>query len=193
MKTRIIFPIFCIYILLLTSCSKIHCPGFPEHLSDYFPYRRGDTLSFINQNYDTLSFRIEIIEMTQEWSYGWNCKCFCVPPSLFFYLHQVTDPRWTGMYLKIEAGNKYNKPCIQFELGDGYFDGETLTSSFLDLYDETGKNPFDPQNNALFGDTTILKPHFKDQKICSVTIVFGMGITDFYDQKHVFQWEIIKK
>ena len=170
------------------SCGKTHCPAFPEHLTGYMPYKQGDTLLFINQHDDSLSLFAGVIEKTEEWSYGFNCKCDCGAPYAFFSstdLQSKFSLRWT-----ISAGDKYKKPFICFELDNCYWGLETLESSYLYFYEESGKDPFNPKNSALFGETVILEND--KQQISRVTAENGIGITGFYDQIQNLNWESIK-
>lgn len=188
MKTRIIFRLCCLSSLFFTSCGSTDCPGFPEHLVDYFPYQTGDTLSFVNQNNDSLSFCISAIEKTEDWSFGWGCKCSC--NSFLFF--EASDPiKRTIVKGGIEGIYPNGKPYIHFELSNEYLEGTILTSCQLYLYEETGKDPYDPKNSALFGETVVLES--LENQISRVMIVKGEGIIGFYDQKYNFQWETVKK
>ena len=188
MRTIVIFTLCCISCLLLTSCGKTHCPAFPEHLVDYFPYNKGDSLSFVNQHNDTLSFCVERGGATKKWSFGSNCKCECDTPSAFLFAIQITKPKWTSIETKISVGG-YEKPYISFTLGNGYLDMTTKGYNRLTLFEDTGKDPFDPKNSALFGETVIIEDN--DLQISRVVIVKGKGITEFYDQKYDFHWKSI--
>ena len=199
MKTRVIFPLCCICYLLLNSCErKIYCPAFPEHLIDYFPYHKGDTLSFVNQNKDTLSFLVSDIEKSEEVSESepMCSKCGCGPPT--YSVEAYSYDRLTHIIMYIWLGAD---PYILFNfnqrlgLDDWYLDLVTATSSTLVFYDKTGKDPLNPKNSALFGETVILDryelPEYDDRLISMATIVKGKGITDFFDLKNNFQWKSI--
>lgn len=173
----------------ISSCGKTYCPAFPEHLVDYFPYKRGDTLLFINQHNDSLLFNVSALGKAEESSFeGLLCKCACPLNELFFTAIQMPDS-WTEIKGFISA-DKYTKPFISFELHDGYFDKTTMTNSFLVLYEGNGKDPFDPKNKNLFGEVVVIE-NLKNQ-ISRVVIVKGKGITEFYDQVYNFQWKNIK-
>ena len=88
------------------------------------------------------------------------------------------------------AGNNDSKPIIEIRISNGYWDYSSNGISKLSFFDETGKNPFDPENSALFGETVVIEDESKN--ISAVTIVKGKGITGFYDQKHNYQWISIK-
>ena len=173
----------CICWLLLASCERTYCPAFPEHLVDYFPYNIGDSLLFINQYNDSVSFILFTIAKTEAHSFGNRCDCAC--DNLYGF---AASNNWTHIRGKITIDAK---PEFFFELGNGYWDRTTLSDSFMYLYEETGKDPFDPKNNALFGETVIL--HDSETQIARVVIVKGKGITEFYDQKYNFQWISINK
>jgi len=180
----------CIGCSSFAACGRTHCPGFPEHLSDYNIYKTGDTLSFVNQHNDVLSFRVWSTSFTKKSSYGMFCGCECSDPqslSSATTLSLAFSLLWT-----INAGIYGSKPCIHFRL-DGYSwnSGAFSKASFLYLYDETGKDPFDPKNSALFGDTIIIEDN--SQLINRVIAVKGKGITGFHDQVNDFQWKSINK
>jgi len=188
MRTIIIFSFCCIGCLLLTSCERTYCPAFPEHLIGYCPYKIGDTLSFVNQHNDTLSFCVEKGGATKEWSYGSNCKCSCGSPSAS--IHAPTLSRNFSLFWEITVTG-YAAPFIKFELNSYNWDsGALYKGCLLYLYDETGRDPFDPKNSTFFGDTVIIED--KGQLISRVTAINGKGITGFYDQINNFQWKSIK-
>ena len=180
MNTRVFFTFCFVGSMLFTSC-ETHCPGFPEHLTDYFPYQMRDTLTFVNQHNDTLSFCIGSIYKSEEWSYGLFCKCDCGDA---MYLFTASDKQLAfSLHGRISAGTAYYKPYLNFELGNNYWGLASLETSNLYFYDEFGKN-------SLFGETIVIED--KSQQISKVTIFKGKGITNFYDQKHNFQWISIK-
>ena len=149
-------------------------------------YKTGDTLSFVNQHNDTLSFRVDFIQVTNE--HTTKCCCSDHPNAT---LEASTLPWSFYLYWRVSADDKYSNPFINFELTNYFWDsGNFKRQSNLYFYDETGKNPFDPNNNALFGETVIIED--ESQLISRVTAVKGKGITGFSDQVQNFQWESIK-
>ena len=183
MKTMFFITISCIGWLCLLSCGKTYCPAFPEHLVDYFPYNKGDTLLFVNQNNDSILFIVDTVEKTENYSFGWGCGCEC--EKYFMFAARVNNrASINGNIHLIER----SKICIN--LNDGYFDGATSTSSFL-YFEKTEKETFDPKNSALFGEIVILED--ENKQISWVTIVKGNGITEFYDKKYDFHWKNINK
>ena len=177
MKSRVVFAFCCIGFCFFTSCWK-HCLGFPKHLIDYFPYKKDDTLSFVNQHNDTLLFLMSSFSVSKEHR-GSTCgKCACDPPALIFDAIDV-DKKWA----KRIRGEIYI-----------WSDKSTIMSDFwgskLTYYEKTDKNPFDSKNSAFFGETVIIENNYG--QISRVTIVKGKGITNFYDQESDFQWESIK-
>ena len=191
MRTIVFFSLCCILgsLLFLASC-KEDCPEFPEHIIDYFPYQTGDTLSFVNQFNDTISFWVSRAETTRptQQSVSRCSKCECDLPQIWVYgsgHHQS----YIGM--EITVGKN---PYLHFSLSDKYWDGVAKTASSLWKwkYDESGKNLVDTKNSTLFGETVnVDDPEFANQQISKVIIVKGKGITEFFDQKFNFQWNSI--
>ena len=212
MRTKIIFTLYLIGCFLTASCGK-NCPGFPEHLVDYFPYREGDVFSFVNQHNDTLSFWVRESWMSKERTLrpssksdgcGSPCSSFTalrlISKSLAEELGYVHQEEIDGLIISTAvlsggiqiAYDDGGKTFIAFSIIDSYWDfdyGNGLLG--LSLYDETGKDPFNPENSALFGETVIIED--ESQQINKVIIVKGKGITGFYDKKHDFHWKSINK
>ena len=172
-KTRLFITINCIGFLFITGC-KLYCPAFPDHLVDYFPYKMGDTLSFINQHNDTIAFYINFIIVDKEHTTCRKCDG-CDGP----VLHIATG------FIRMDISIFANKTYMGFSLSDRYWEVASTSVSTLWI-EEFGKNPFDSKNSALFGETVIIED--SGQQISKVIIVKGKGITEFFDQKYNFQW-----
>jgi len=180
--------------LCLTSCGKIHCPGFPEHLLGYLPYKIGDTLTFVNQHDDTVSFRVRRTEVETEHTVKSCGECACGYPYFSFVTEGCKDSFKGG----IDIVNKQTKSILwiqiqncYFDNGDGLFqnnDGYRTKGS--DFRTETDKNSFDKNNNAIFGTYVIFEDD--NYQINKLIIIKGIGIVEFYDQKYNFQWKNIE-
>ena len=214
MKSRVVFALCSIGCWFLSSCGRIECPGFPEHLVDYFPYKTGNILSFVNQENDTLTFWIREFAISKEHTLPYSLKATCsdlfecsfialrlISESLadeVGIIHQdggqVISSEIIHAGISVYSENRDNKNSIWFSISDSYWDFDYIdTAGIIDLIstEESGKNPFDIQNGALFGETVILEDAYK--LISRVVITKGKGITEFFDQKHNFQWKSIKK
>ena len=186
MKTKILITFSCIGFLFLASC-KEDCPAFPDHLVDYFPYRIGDSLLFVNQNNDTILFRVSEISITKESSISKCGKCKCETPELFV---RAYSQYFTMINMGIFTHYEYFR--IYFGIENGYLDGIRNAGSKLEDIFTTVKDPFDPKNSSLFSGTVLLDtPMYSDQQISKVIIIRGKGITEFYDQKFDIHWKII--
>jgi hypothetical protein len=177
-----------VILLLLAgyfSSCKEHCPGFPEHLVDYFPYKKGETLSFVNQHDDIVCFRVSNVNVNEERSKSSCGKCSCGTYRTYYEIIPVTEQQcMQGIQITVSVGG--TKPYIFLNLFNCY---PLKTSTFI-FEEETGKNPFDPKNSALFGDSIVIVD--ENQLISKVIIVKGKGITVFYDQVQDCQWENIE-
>jgi len=217
-KGLYIITFFCVICLLPSSCTGKICPGFPDHLVDYLPYRTKNIFSFENQDNDTITFWVrEVVKYTEYRTNpgtktGNTCKSFL---TLKFIAHRLISESLAEELGYGPLSDKVGKlvvssiiltgeiviytdnrepPKINIQLDDHYLDFTTINpfgpSEFY-FYAEKDKDPFDSQNRALFGDSVILEnPEIQNSR---VVIVKGEGITDFYDQKHDFHWKKIKK
>ena len=179
MRTIIFLFCFVLGILFLSSCGRTHCPGFPEYLFTYLPYKKGDTLSFVNQHNDTVSFRVNGIGWQGEHSISKCGKCECKSPEFVMnadYLYCIISPKDIVFGLH------------KSYLGDEVSDNEVYYSQLISYfgYIEDWQNP---NNGPIFGETVTLENEFS--KISKVLIVWEKGITEFYDQKYDFQWKNI--
>jgi len=190
MRTIVFFTFCFITCCVLDSCNeKKDCSGFPEHLADYYPYKAGETLSFVNQHDDTVSFRVGGVDMTMNHSIEKCGKCACEPPA--FYFGATESNQESGFEGTISLWGYPANPCITFKISNNYWNPDFEYSSILIFVKETEKDPLDTKNNALFGETVIIED--ENQQVSKVTIIKGKGVTEFYDQKHDFHWKNIKK
>ena len=71
---KIFLAIIC--TTLFYACSK-HCDSFPNKYRDFFPYEKGDVISFANESGNEIKIDIEEKHITQDHKLSWNCKCGC--------------------------------------------------------------------------------------------------------------------
>ena len=198
-----------------SSCEKTHCPGFPSYLTDYYPYKRGSIFSFVNQNNDTMSFWVRDFFVSLKQTKGKCDKCgtYCDPPGFVFTAFRLiskslADELGYEICREIVEGkiissgllkgvmqvayNEGKETCISFTIFNSYWDFDYVNKSNISEFtnnEESGKDPFDPKNCAIFGETVIHEN--SDQQISRIVIVKGKEITEFYDQVHDFQWKCI--
>ena len=171
--------------LFFASCER-YCHGFPEHLANYLPYKKGYTLSFVNQFNDTVSFRVNEIDMQKEHAIPKCGKCECKEPFFAVYADNLN--------CTISVGLELGEPYINFILDNLYF-GDKISNNELPYSElraniRNFKGKYNPQNGPIFGETVTLEG---SSQISKVLIVWGIGVIEFYDQKHDFQWKSINK
>ena len=165
-----------------TGCKDTHCPAFPPHLVDYYPYRIGDVLMFTNLENDTISVKISSVETSDESSFAWNCECSCD-----FSHHFITeiDPlalKWLFMEGFIYGGEGYIG--IDCRIGD-------LKSSGNFSFLKENINPHVPENSHIFGDTLIME-YNETGRFSKAVIVKSEGIIEFFDSEYDCIWEKIQ-
>jgi hypothetical protein len=175
MKTKALLLLAMGIPLIGAGCAQyLDCPAFPEELVSYFPYVEGDTLIFVNQDSDTLLYSCSAVEKTEEYTkkqpFGSKCGPLLCNPSYLSFEFIPSDslnPQLHG----------------QMNVDDDKF---TAISVVPDLYIS-----FD--DYAEIGDAILLQENeINDNRINSITIVKGQGITEFSDQQRHCTW-ILKK
>ena len=178
----------CLCCLFLASCGRTHCPGFPEYLVDYFPYKKGEIFSFANQNNDTLSFGVREVFISKKYNEDACGKCKCQSPDYRFFTYCLRNDAILNGNMRFAYDSS-----ISLEISNYYWDSDytdSKGSSVFTIFTKYKENPYDLSNIALFGDTVIHEN--SGQQISRVVIVKSKGITEFYDQKYNFQWKSIK-
>ena len=172
-------------VIANSGCKDTHCPAFPPHLVDYYPYRIGDVLKFSNPENDTMSLKINFVETSDKFSFGWNCKCSCeFAHSFQTEIDPLTPPGW--MYLEGRIyGSEDDRMSIMCHINDSHI-GDHL------YLDKKNINPHVPESSHIFGDTLSMED-VKARRFNKVVIVKGEGIIEFYDLEGNYIWKKVKK
>jgi hypothetical protein len=184
MRTKlIIFIAFCcaVTMLLSTSCKQEECPAFPEHLVDYYPYKVGDMLRFVNQNNDTISDYVKTVIITENHQKpnGWKDNHACNGPYLYFSTSN-------GLFVGDIWVNSFEPHYIDIEINS------SNSINYLRAQADANKDPFNPKDSLLFGKTVILKPFPHNHKnIDYVKIIKGKGVVEFFDNVDSLLWKKI--
>ena len=168
-------------LMASTGCKDTHCPAFPAHLVDYYPYHIGDILKFTNPANDTIAVKINNVETSGKESFAWNCKCACG-----FNHHYTAEGIGTS---KFQIGGSIygsdNSISIWSKLADVYnFDNLYFTKENI--------NPHALENSHIFGDTVVLE-YTEAVGFNKVFIVKGEGLVEFFDIKNNCIWKKVKE
>jgi len=186
--------VFCMFCVFLISCEKEKtkdCPGFPPDVAEYFPYHSSDSLIFVNQHNDTISFHVNTIQITEKHTITTKvgrkfCECACMDPVFNF------DANYINCSIYSSEKGDFPETKITFTLENSYWNNSVSSEEkYSVLGKKIEKYSDDITNSAIFGDTVRLTNN--GQQISHTVIVWGEGIIEFYDQKNDFQWKSIKK
>ena len=183
--TSIIMRILLVIILAagIASCKQTHCPAFPPSLLNYFPYTKGETLKFQNQNNDTLALVINKNWSSDSYSFDWNCKCSCGANAGF---ETEMD---TSFLVKvngtIDISNDTKVSIINFYISDDKISSDDF------FYRIDGVNPFLEENYSLFGDTIFFE-NDEYYRYNNLLVIKKKGIIEFWDKKESCTWVIIE-
>ncbi|MDR3236146.1 MAG: hypothetical protein LBT48_05390 [Prevotellaceae bacterium] len=152
---------------LFAACHRdLHCPAFPDHIADYYPYQLGDTLKFTNQKNDTvMDFVIINWYKTEVHTIDGNSDgaCGC---SYGFYTSLHDD---INIEVIISANVKYTAyPHMNLDMGKSHFSVRNADKKLDSL-------PFG--NPIVFEDTTR-----------RIVVVYGQGITEIQDKTTDYLW-----
>ena len=174
--------IFIVLSICLVSCKETQCPAFPNALIDYYPYSSGEIIKFHNFNNDTVYLKIVDQWQSDNYSFGWNCKCSCSAYSGF--KSEIDSKNLIGIYGTIEVSNETKLSIISCDV----YNGKISNDNFEYRIDEI--DAFLEENQKIFGDTVIIEKadYYRYNKII---IVKGKGIVKFWDTKENCTWIII--
>ena len=168
--------IFCIFCVFLTCCKKTKdCPGFPPDVAEYFPYHLSDSLIFVNQHNDTISFNVISFSITEKQTIVYNPRkcdkqeCTCPFINLYFYAESANH----RIQVNFNIFSKENNAYLTI-----YFDKISFNKT-LTLVELNG-NTIEILKNS-------------EKQIYKLVIVCGEGITEIYDPINNLQWKSIKK
>jgi len=172
MKIKLFVTILAGFGLLFCSCGQ-DCPSFPEHLKDYYPYKVGDSICFVNQYGDSNIYYVNRVTATQAYTDCYHCECGCA--------------------LEFDAKNKFS--------ADNNLSGSILilggtsgaTINLYIYYDPLyvrslpEKNSFNPKDSLLFGKTVIFEK--MGARFPRAVVEKGKGIIELYDAENDFLWQ----
>ena len=142
---------------LLSSCTYTN-PAFPEELSQYLPYEKGQVLTFKNAD-STQQFTINELIVDKEEKVSWNCKYQRDHARLYF----STNNQLTCQIYAI-SNTQYYESKIDITI---LLKGKTLTKRIL-------CDPFSENIDKDLSDTLLINNEQND-----LTIVKNKGITEF--------------
>jgi len=194
---------YCICLWSFISCGEKtqDCPGFFLSAKDYYPYKVGDVLVFVNQHSDTISLHVDNTYIVEKHTIVTKTgrkysKCACEEPSFSFrttYLSGNMNVSETGNYPR-----SYPNTNIVFSLDNSYWDNSPLTKEIIEYYGyysvlekKINEYPVNTTKGSIFGDTLSLSVT-GGRQISHAVVVWGKGITEFYDQRYDFQWKVLK-
>ena len=115
------------FVALLTSCKEEHnVPAFPEELTNYFPYKEGESFSFVSEDNDTLTFILKYESLSRDNSHTqpFFSMVSCGGED-FAWMNKTTDattvPYWDDKKIEIEFFNFYF-PKLNFSISIFLFD-----------------------------------------------------------------------
>ena len=164
------------------GCRDTHCPAFPLHLVDYFPYHIGDVLKFTNPENDTVSLKIYSVETSGESSFAWNCACSCG----FSHSFKAEEMDTFGFQIEGSILGGDNYIAMSCNLSDYYYYSDNL------FFSKENVNPHVPESSHIFGDTLIVE-YNEAGRFNQAIVVKGEGLIEFFDLKDNYTWKKVKK
>ena len=169
-------------VMTNAGCSKTHCPAFPAHLVDYYPYHVGDVLKFTNPANDTIAVKIISVETSKENSFGFGCDCACG------FSHYFTAEGIDTLKFLIGGGisGSDNSLLMSCRLSDFYNFYDVLYFRKESIY------PHAPEVNKILGDTLILEK-VDARGFDKAVIVKGEGVIEFFDIENNCIWKKVNE
>lgn len=176
-QLKIILLLFFL-IPLSSGCERnIFCPGFPENLHDYFPYEKGETLSFTNENGKILNFEISNFRITED-HYIPKCgKCACNPCGSTF--QAITDEK-SEIPVKLIGSVQFENQQLKLDFSFGYYDRKKYGDCFSTTITPETKGVISIENKR------------EVTRISSIQTEKGKGVISFYDKLLDCTWKLVE-
>jgi len=65
-----------VVVTAMCACGE-DCKGFPDELTPYLPYKKGQIITFTNEYNNTFSAQVSSISRTAPYYIKFGCKCAC--------------------------------------------------------------------------------------------------------------------
>lgn len=190
------------FATLFTSCKEEHnVPPFPEELTNYFPYKKGESFSFVSEDNDTLTFIASEATLSPDQTHVPDYITICSP----------TDAARMNMSATIDTNASSSPYCniknlaIVFDMVASHIspksDG-TLSMGFAVLNNDDGCihisygndfecSPYEGNVNMVIGDEIILYDNMYQESLgLKAKVKWNEGILNFdFDEK---QWTTVK-
>ncbi len=172
---------FCYILVCNSSCTKtIYCPAFPEKYQAWFPYYEDQTLCFKNIS-DSVLFKINDYEPSEESSYEDDCDCSC----------------GSSLYLMMLTNNDFWPALISNVSGDNV-DANDIPEMQIHFYGTTDYFSYgvDSSSSVFFDSLEIKGVYYKDvlemksregidaEIIKNIKIAKDYGILEFTDSEN---------
>jgi hypothetical protein len=161
---------------LFTACfSRTQdCPGFPEYCTDYYPYKKGDTLKFTNQYNDTLAFDVIAVTSSEGYTEDNCAKCDCMA-ALYGFAASSEKTDINGR-ITVNLNERNSLAWITWSL----------------KFNEHSDLSFQTSMSIASLKETVIMENF-NAKIRWAVVVKGDGITEFFDAENNYLWQKINE
>ena len=190
-KISLIFIVALSFATLLTSCKKNHnVPAFPEELTNYFPYKEGESFSFVSEDNDTLTFVAKKAALSPDNSHtqSFFSLVSCVGDD-FAWMNMCTDkttaPYWDDkkIVIEFEMTASQTSPKSDGVLSIGFsIENASQYNGYTHIaYGRQFEcSPFDGSVNLQLGDEIILYENgHQEWSDSRAKVVWNKGIESF--------------
>ena len=174
-----------LFVALLSSCKENHSvPAFPEELTNYFPYKEGESFSFVSEDNDTLTFVSKGVALSSDNSHTQHAFSFvsCTGDD-FAWMNMITDattvPYWDDkkIVIEFEMTASQTSPKSDGVLSIGF---SINGCTHIAYSGEFECSPFDGNVNLQIGDEIILYENgHQEWSDSRAKVVWNKGIESF--------------
>lgn len=180
-----------LFVALLSSCKENHSvPAFPEELTNYFPYKEGESFSFVSEDNDTLTFVSKGVALSSDNSHTQHAFSFvsCTGDD-FAWMNMITDattvPYWDDkkIVIEFEMTASQTSPKSDGVLSIGFsIENASKYNGYTHIaYSRQFEcSPFDGSVNLQLGDEIILYENgHQEWSDSRAKVVWNKGIESF--------------
>ncbi len=183
MKNPFVFFAICSLFLIITGC-KYNCPGFDEKLLSWMPYEENDTITYISQQNDTITFQINKYSVSNSYETTRKNRDYCASDASFYTIDNEGKVCGVGTWISMDNNKTNINVSVNINNNKGEID--KTVKNITDAVETLSINGKQYDEVLIFEQDTIKQ----DDEIWKIILANNYGIIQFYDRVTGYIWTL---